>query len=315
MLGDAEPDSDHPMWLSEKALQHCSTGGISTYFIIFQPSIHVVYIGLYWFILVYIGLWHCFTRFTNMKIDEWHAHTHTITDTWWQPRANVIRSKGFCWLEQEPSTRIYWSHVALPAICCVFQGRFLGPQICLAMMGLSGNQVPHSILWFIIIFPVKWSKLGGYAPIFRDTYRMTIPPGDIWRLGRTWNFPTLESGGAPWLRSRLEPSMSRDPEPWEYFAVLYRCYYCHCQSSLSCSCCCYYYYYHYDTCHHYHFSYPWWLSWDAGEGDGAFGGRWIRTGTEGGRPCRRWVQRDFDSSWYPYDWGCKSLIGDEYELF
>eukprot|EP00435_Cladocopium_sp_Y103_P055215 s1706_g18.t1 len=26
------------------------------------------------------------------------------------PMANVIRSKGFCWLEQEPSTRIYWSH-------------------------------------------------------------------------------------------------------------------------------------------------------------------------------------------------------------
>ncbi|CAK9104764.1 unnamed protein product [Durusdinium trenchii] len=26
------------------------------------------------------------------------------------PMATVIRSKGFCWLEQEPSTRIYWSH-------------------------------------------------------------------------------------------------------------------------------------------------------------------------------------------------------------
>jgi len=48
LMLDAEPDSDHPMWLSEAL--HCSTGGD---FNIFQPSIHVVYIGLYWFILVY----------------------------------------------------------------------------------------------------------------------------------------------------------------------------------------------------------------------------------------------------------------------
>ena len=214
MLGDAEPDSDHPMWLSEKAWKSMKKHGWD--FNIFQPSIYVVYIGLYWLInwliLVYIGFYWFMTLLYQVYQHEnrWMtgAHTHTITDTRWQPRANVIRSKGFCWLEQEPSTRIYWSHVALPAICCVFQGHFLGRQICLAMMGLSGNQVPHSILWFIIIFPVKWSKLGGltvthgYAPIFRDTYRITIPPEDIWRLGRTWNFPTLESGGAPWLRSR-----------------------------------------------------------------------------------------------------------------
>jgi hypothetical protein len=56
MLGDAEPDSDHPMWLSEKAwdfniFHHISTiNPCGLYWFI------LVYIGLYWIILVYIGL-------------------------------------------------------------------------------------------------------------------------------------------------------------------------------------------------------------------------------------------------------------------
>jgi len=93
-------------------------------------------------------------RFTEV-LKKWPVPTHSdlklvLEDAepdLGHPMARVIRSKGFCWLEQEPSTRVYWSHAGKD-MKLSYSGVWWGamtPRQVEVMQRLSGGEYERAL--------------------------------------------------------------------------------------------------------------------------------------------------------------------------